>query len=662
MPALVCPRCQRANPEVAAFCYFDGAELRARHDGAAAPNRLSQEFVFPSGRRCRTFDEFAQGCRDEWAPARDLLRQGMFKQYFGSMGRADLVKAASEAMAQTDADIALTTFLGVLPVSAHQAPKIDINPRRILLGNLLAGEHRHVQVIVTNQGQGTLQGTMTVTEGSDWLKIDGANPQQCAIATAREQKIALNVNTRGLPAGGTYGAKLTVITNGGAVEVLARMDLVAQPFTKPPFHGAKAPRDMAERMRRAPKAAVPMLESGEVSRWFTANGWNFPIRGPQAKGVAGVQQFFETMGLSKPPPVQVSQTEVRLACVYPETVRSQVAVQTGAKKWVYATVTSDCPWLRVLTPQVSGPQQATIAFEVDPKEGQGTPLEGKLHIAANGGQALGVKVHAEVRGAPQGKREPVRAAPPVAAARAPVIVGVPLASGGMLRSMLAMALAFLLVRLALVPIVDLGGRARVVAQAATKLGAAPAADSPLSTAGGSLQLPWGRILAGDDVGLPVAWFNPALTGELPAREFRHYFASYFLRYLTLWTWWLGAVLGATAVYRHAGGLANVPWGIVAGAVAGVAGSVTAGSAFLVLEIVPHVLWQVLFHEQGTGVGLAALWIVLAVVSWTCCGALAGLVLSPVGPLRRHVLMPVQRLVAGLCRLCGLRGLAMACGA
>ena len=170
-------------------------------------------------------------------------------------------------------------------------------------------------------------------------------------------------------------------------------------------------------MRKLPKAAVPLLENGDVSRWFASNGWNFPIRGPQAKGVAGVQQFFETMGLSKPPLVEVSQEEVRLACTYPETVRSQVVLQTAAKKWVYGTITSDTSWLRVLTPQVGGPQQATIAFEIDPQAATGavtnTSLEGKLHITANGGKVLTVAVIAEVRGASRGRREVVRPVEPV---------------------------------------------------------------------------------------------------------------------------------------------------------------------------------------------------------------------------------------------------------
>src|SRR5262245_38068015 len=209
MNVLFCPRCRRTNPEIAAFCYFDGAELRSRQN--ESPHRLGRVFVFPSGIRCQTIDEFARGCRDEWPAARELLREGVFKQFFGGIGRTDVAKFAHEAMARTDADIGLTTFLDALPLTESSAPKIDINPRRLLLGTLLAGEQRQLQITVTNRGEGSLQGTMTVKDGSGWLKMDGPDAAHRAIATGagarREQKIALRVDTRGLPAGGTFGAK-----------------------------------------------------------------------------------------------------------------------------------------------------------------------------------------------------------------------------------------------------------------------------------------------------------------------------------------------------------------------------------------------------------------------------------------------------------------------
>jgi hypothetical protein len=99
------------------------------------------------------------------------------------------------------------------------------------------------------------------------------------------------------------------------------------------------------------------------------------------------------MGLSKPPNLELGQEEFRLECVPPEVPRRQVALRTTAKKWVYAQVDSDVPWLKVTTPSVSGPQQAQIAFEVDPTLlDAGQVHQGRLHIVANAGTKLAVRV------------------------------------------------------------------------------------------------------------------------------------------------------------------------------------------------------------------------------------------------------------------------------
>jgi hypothetical protein len=79
-------------------------------------------------------------------------------------------------------------------------------------------------------------------------------------------------------------------------------------------------------------------------------------------------------------------------------LRGQVTLRTPAKKWVYAQVDSDAPWLRVTTPKVSGPQQAAIAFEVDGGQlDAGAFHEATLRIAANAGQTLTLRVGVDVR-------------------------------------------------------------------------------------------------------------------------------------------------------------------------------------------------------------------------------------------------------------------------
>src|SRR5207244_370420 len=244
MPAIACPRCRRTNPNEAVFCHYDGAELRPAHGGARlAPNQLPHEFVFPSGRRCKTFDDLVQGCQYEWEEARGLLKDGVFTQYLSSIGRMDLCRSVQQAQTQADLDVGLHEFVGRLPAQQVQGPRLDLSPRRLALGSLRAGETRQVRLTVSNLGKGLLRGTLTVEEGDSWLKL-AEGGSQCSLMTARDQQITLWVDTSGLPAPQSYNARLKVITNGGIVEVPVGFDVTAYGFAHPPFQGVATAREM----------------------------------------------------------------------------------------------------------------------------------------------------------------------------------------------------------------------------------------------------------------------------------------------------------------------------------------------------------------------------------------------------------------------------------
>lgn len=627
---LSCPRCRSVNPDLAVFCHFDGVLLRAGGDPQAY-YRLAQEFGFPSGRRCRTYDELAQGCQDEWASARDLLKRGTFRHYFGTLGRMDLVRVVDEAMAQADPDIGLSNFLSSLPATRAQGPRLDLSPRRLMLGSLQAGETRQVQVTINNQGQGMLHGTLSVVEGGEWLRLGGSNNGQCALKTQGEQNVLLQVDTRGLAAAQTYGGKLQVITNGGVVEVPVRLDLTAQPFTRPPFQGVRTPRELAEKMKAQPKAAVPLLETGEVARWFTANSWHYPVGGAPAKGVAGVQQFFEALGLSRPPVLQLSQTEVHCTLNHPEGVQGQLTLLTAAKKWVYANVTSDVAWLQVLTSQVTGPRQAVIAYAIDTRLIRTSePVQGTLQIRANGGQMLTVRIRVQVTGL-----------------QAP-------AARAFLRPLLAGALACLLLRLVSAPLIDGYARGAAVSSAVFNVTkTALPSDHPAAAFEGWLALPWPRIFLAEDPALLEALVGSS--GEASqnrTREFRDYFTSSYVRTVTLFSWWIGIVAGIWLVWRSGGGWRDLPWSIIAGSVLGVIGSASLACLLLLGDFLPHALWGLMMGEQAGG-ALLPVWILLALVCWTALGLLLGLLLTLLGPLGRFVLGPIETVLAGVCRCCGL---------
>ncbi len=365
-------------------------------EGGKAAGSLPHEFVFSSGRRCRTYDELVQGCHYEWEDARVMLRQGVFEKYMAGIGRMDLMRAAKEARANADPDIGLHAFVQALPVAQVQGPRLELSPRRLVLGSLIAGESRSVALTVSNGGKGLLQGKLSVS-GAGWLLLtDCGADGECALKTAREQQVRLRVDTRGL-APKTYGAKLTVITNGGVAEVPVKLDVSALPFPRAPFTGAASARALAERMRQHPKQAVPLLENGEIARWFAANGWTYPVEGPTAKGVAAVQQFFEGMGLSKPPVVAPSQAEFHFSCIPPETAGGRILLRTNVKKWVYATAESSRHWLRLSAASVSGAQQAVLGFEVDTSLMDEGLHEGTISGTANAGQPFAVRVVVDVR-------------------------------------------------------------------------------------------------------------------------------------------------------------------------------------------------------------------------------------------------------------------------
>lgn len=636
MPALVCPHCQKSNPEEATYCFFDGAMLKGSGAGAS-PNRLASPFVFPSGRSCGTFDELVQGCQEEWTAARDMLMQGHFQNFFSSAGRFDLVKSCQEAQAQADPDIGLSQMLGALPTLLEiKGPKLDINPRRPSLGKVMAGDTRKLHFKVVNTGQGMLQGTLSVTEGNEWLKLGaGSADGQVAIKTSKEQAIPLTADTRGLAAGEPYAAKMRIITNGGVEEVPLRIDIGAHPYPKAPFQGAKSPREMAVKMRDNPKAAAALLESGELPKWFASNGWTYPISGTPARGVAGVQQFFELMGLAKPPVVKLSHREVRLQCKVPDNPQFQVKVAATTKKYVYANVVTDAPWLKILAPSVSGAQNATVAFEIDSRYlPPGKVAETNVQFLANGNQKLAMKVRVDIQRS---------ADTPLLRFTQPIII---------------MALAFLLLRMLIAPVVDFYARPAATAAAVTKSRGTPKENSAATSMAGWLRLPWMAIFLGQAWHFPDDFLGKGIdvSANNYQENFRDYFVQSFVTRVVLLTWWVGGLLGAFILFARNGFIDGL-WGLLSGSILGIIFMASISCMLLLIDLFPGLAMYLVFSGSETTIIHLLIWVVLTAIWWTVVGAGLGFVLMALGPVGKVILNPVRDLFAGFFRLCGLRGLA-----
>jgi hypothetical protein len=585
------------------FCHFDGAELRAV---GTALNRvggdLGREFVFPSGRRCRTYDELARGCSEEWNAARNMLKQGSLRQFMAGIGRMDLALAADRAASQADPDLGLDQFIAQFPVRNGHGPKLDLEPRRFKIGPVKVGQSVQVKLSILNQGTGLLHGTLQV-EGDDWIRLAQDVGTTVPIKTGKQQAILFNIDTFGLPAGGKFAAKLTVITNGGAVEVPVALELQATPFAYPPLEGAANPRDLAQKIKMSPKAAIALLEGGEVQRWFAANGWRYPVQGPAAKGMAGVQQFFEGMGVSKPPNITVSDQEVLMICRAGQTVSGHVTLKTDAKKWVYARVESDSPWLTVDSPDIGGAQQATIDFQASAAGlVGGKTADARLTILANGGQRFTVTVRLDVRAAR------------ISFNRAVV------------RSILTGALAGLLLRF-LLSLPHVAGT--MLVQLAIWL----SPDTGL-----------GRLLeTGQGPGLVrQSWrqFGAWVVGAIPDHYGRDYALGMAL---------LGMLVGAVVLFRrtslrHMFVVFDVLAGVIAGGVTGLVAGATLSS---LLQILDAAMWGAEWPNPAFS----------AILGWTVIGLGFGLLTNALGPWGRNVIARIGQPLGRLFRGIGLGGFA-----
>jgi hypothetical protein len=155
-----------------------------------------------------------------------------------------------------------------------------------------------------------------------------------------------------------------------------------------------------------------------VERWYRANGWSYPVQAPAASGVAAVQQFFEALGLVKPPRMEVSEEAVVLYGAPGDRIEHVLAVHAQEPRAAVAHATSSQPWLRVGRTVFRG-RVATLPLVVPAVPSRpGETLQANLSITANGNQRFEVPVSLMVAGRPQAA-EPVPVAPPAPPAPPP---------------------------------------------------------------------------------------------------------------------------------------------------------------------------------------------------------------------------------------------------
>ncbi|HMC67457.1 MAG TPA: hypothetical protein VKI65_21155, partial [Gemmataceae bacterium] len=267
------------------------------------------------------------------------------------------------------------------------------------------GEDRTLHLHLANQGMRLLYGSISC-EDTPWLFLgDPPGVAQKLFQFGREMVIPVHVRGRKLRASvKPLESRLVIESNGGIALVIVRAEVPVKPFPEGALTGARKPRQIAEkakaasRSRAGAKEVAKLFESGAVARWYQENGWTYPVQGPVAEGPAAIQQFFDALGLSKPPHVEISERVVRLDGKVGEEVRHVLELKGEERRPIYAHAKSDQTWLEIGRPRLNG-RTATIPLvvpSVPDKEGQ--ILQARVKITANGSQRFVVPVTLSVSG------------------------------------------------------------------------------------------------------------------------------------------------------------------------------------------------------------------------------------------------------------------------
>lgn len=405
--AQVCSKCQRANPSEATYCYYDGAVLVSTAAIGYGPVNVAnlpfpRPFVFASGRTCRTFNELAMACIQEWSAAKELLSGGYLESFLGGIGRADLALAARQAAQFPDPDRGLDQLLGRLPCDKEviKSAKLAVEPLQINLGTLNFGQDSQFELYIYNQGMRLLYGDIFV-EKTPWLVLgDSPGAQEKAFKCERSLVLPVRIVGNRLRASlKPLVGRILISSNGGKAEITVQVQVPVKPFPEGILRGAQTPRQLAELAFKQPKEAAIYFESGKVKEWYEANGWSYGVQGPPANGLAAVQQFLEACGWTTPPRVVCEPEKIELEGPVNGQLQFLIRVRGLDPKPVFAWATSNQPWLNPGKAQCSG-KVATISVTIPqlPAPQDGNTLTAELTVIGNGRAKFTVPVTVRVTG------------------------------------------------------------------------------------------------------------------------------------------------------------------------------------------------------------------------------------------------------------------------
>jgi hypothetical protein len=404
-----CPACLKTNPADAHYCYYDGRPLsKERQDGPLHVGALPfpMAFYFADGQACTNFNQLALACDERWEEAKGLLAQGFWPTFFAGIGRHDLAALAKRAVEEPDRDLGLSQLLEKFPADpeALRPPNLTLGSMEENLGVLSPGTDRTFELTILNRGMLVLRGM--VLSNSDWLVFgDRTGPSQKMFQTRSICTIKVRVLGHKLRAGSKpLQGEIVVDTNGGMRTLLVRADVPIVPFPKgghanDALAGAKSPHEIALRAKQFSNEAAILFEQGAVKAWYASNGWIYPIEGSEGSGKGAVQQFFEALGLTKPPRLAIDSNYLRFKGRIGERLSARATLSTEEAKPVYAHAWSNQDWVTFGPIKYLG-NKVRIQVEVVVPALPGQTVLAEVIIQGNGKQQFVVPLSVTVENLP----------------------------------------------------------------------------------------------------------------------------------------------------------------------------------------------------------------------------------------------------------------------
>ncbi len=238
------------------------------------------------------------------------------------------------------------------------------------LGALEPAKDHKFQLVIENQGILLLRGS--VMTDCDWLFFSDrqGNASEKLFQTRDNYSLTVRIPANKLRAGpNPLEGQIVIDTNGGRQTVVVRATVAARPFPRGDvagnvLAGARSPRELAIKAKTHPKEAAVLFEQGVVKAWYESNGWTYPIQGSQAKGKGALQQFFEALGLVKPPRLAIDTERIVCRGEAGERLTKQVVLSTAEARLVYADASSNQRWIKVLPGKSQG-NSLTIPLRIE---------------------------------------------------------------------------------------------------------------------------------------------------------------------------------------------------------------------------------------------------------------------------------------------------------